>query len=105
MYDVECILLRTEYVKDIIGQTVEVKVEIKVPILKVLPVYQKEFYEASIQGIRPTLKILLNNLNYNDEEELIYMDKRYTVIRTYNRTMDEIELTCEQKISDMETVD
>lgn len=42
----------------------------------------REFYNAMAVGIQPTAELQIRNRNYNDEEEVEYHGKRYSVIRT-----------------------
>lgn len=100
MYDISCKLLSTAYKKDAIGQDVEENTEIEVPILKVEYVGTNEFYSANEIGLKPSLQIKINTLNYNNEEKLIYMNTIYSVIRVKNISVDEVLLVCERKEAD-----
>lgn len=42
----------------------------------------KEFYNAVSVGITPTAELKIKRLNYSNEEELIWNDKRYSIVRT-----------------------
>lgn len=101
MYEVSCILLKSEYVEDEIGQQSEIITETEVPIIKTKPIYSKEFYEANEQGIKPTLKLVISNLNYDGEKELKYGGVTYTIIRMQNPYLDELELICERKVKNI----
>jgi len=72
-----------------------------IPIIKVEDVYAKEYYEANQQGYKPSLRLRISALNYNDEGELIYMNKLYSIIRVQEVTADEIILICERKIKNV----
>lgn len=99
MIDVVCKLIKVKEILDEIGQEVErEEIKIQCPIIRVLPIYEREYYEAHEHGLKPTLKLLISSLNYNNEEELEYMNKTYTIIRTIIKNYDEIELVCEEKI-------
>lgn len=108
MYDVSCILLSKSYKTDENGNILkqngreiyEAK-EIEIPIIGVQNVWKDEFYKASQQGLRPSIRIKISSLNYNDEEELIYMDKRYTVIRVDGDNNDEIVLVCQRRANNV----
>jgi len=98
MYDLECKLIRTTLTTNSIGVQNESYQEITVPIIRVEDVYSKEYYEANAQGFHPSLRIVLNILNYDNERELKYMGTEYTIIRVQNgKTLDEIVLICERK--------
>ena len=99
MRDVSCKLLSTIYEKDEKG-VLKPKgtVEREIPILKTEDIYAKEYYEASQAGYKPSLRLRISALNYNKEEELIYMGITYTIIRASEPYADEIVLICERKI-------
>lgn len=101
MRDVSCKLLSTTIQEDNIGVQKEVKVETEIPIIKVEDVYANEFYEANEQGYRPTLRLRISALNYNNECELIYMSNTYSIIRTQEITADELILVCERKVKNV----
>ena len=42
----------------------------------------REYYNAVSVGITPTAELRIKKTNYNNEEELIWKDKRYSIIRT-----------------------
>lgn len=101
MRDVSCKLLSTTIQEDSIGVQKEVKVETEIPIIKVEDVYANEFYEANEQGYKPSLRLRISALNYNNECELIYMSNTYSIIRTQEITADELILVCERKIKNV----
>lgn len=101
MRDVSCKLLSTSIIKDSIGVQKENTTEVEVPITKVEDVYANEFYQANEKGHRPSLRLKINSLNYDNQSELIYMNKTYTIIRTQEITADELILVCERKIKNV----
>lgn len=101
MRDIACILLSTTIVQDSIGNEIEQTQKRQIPLIKVEDVYSKEFYEANQQGFKPSLRLRISVLNYNNEEELIYMDKTYSIIRIQEPTADEIVLICERKVKNV----
>ena len=52
----------------------------------------KEFYNAVAVGITPTAELQIKKLNYNDEEEAIYNNQRYSVIRTFPKGTNDLVL-------------
>lgn len=42
----------------------------------------REYYNAVSVGITPTAELKIKRLNYNNEEELIWNEKRYSIVRT-----------------------
>lgn len=98
MNDVVCKLITNEYVVDDIGNHIQTQNGVEIPIIEVQDVYQSEFYNASQQGLKPTLRLLISNLNYNDEEELVYMNKYYSIIRVDKVDNETIALVCEKRV-------
>lgn len=101
MRDIACTLLSTIIEQDEIGNEIETVKKKPIPIIKVEDVFAKEFYQANQQGFKPSLRLRISTLNYNDEEELIYMNKVYSVIRVQELTADEVVLICERKIKNV----
>ena len=101
MRDISCKLLSTTLNTNSIGVQKEENVEIEIPIIKVEDIYANEFYEANKQGYKPTLRLRISNLNYDNQSELIYINKTYTIIRTQEITADELILVCERKLKNV----
>lgn len=101
MRDISCKLLSTQIVEDSIGVQQEKSVEIDIPIIKVEDIYANEFYSANEQGFKPSLRLRISSLNYNNEQELIYMGTKYSIIRVQEPLADEIILVCERKIKNV----
>ena len=101
MRDIACTLLSTTIEQDDIGKEIETVKKRLIPIIKVEDVYANEYYQANQQGFKPSLRLRISALNYNDEEELIYMGKTYSIIRTQEPTADEVVLICERKIKNV----
>ena len=101
MRDVSCKLLSTTIKADDIGVQKEVKTEVEIPIIKVEEIYANEFYEANEQGFKPTLRLRISALNYNNEKELIYMGITYSIIRATESYADETVLVCERKVKNV----
>lgn len=98
MIDVACKLVSYTFGQDEIGNETVEETLTEIPIIRVEDIYADEFYKASQQGLRPTLRLRISTLNYNDEQELEYIGKRYAVIRV-QEMMDETILVCERKIN------
>lgn len=101
MRDVSCKLLSTQIAEDSIGVQKDQVTEVEIPIIKVEDVYANEFYEANEQGFKPSLRLRISALNYNNEQELVYMNTTYSVIRTQEMTADELILVCERKLKNV----
>lgn len=98
MIDITCKLISQNYEIDSVGNQLLKDTYIEIPIIEVQDIYQNEFYNASQQGLKPTLRLLISDLNYNDEEELEYMKKRYTIIRVDRVDNENIALVCEKRV-------
>lgn len=101
MRDVSCKLLSTTLITNEIGVQKEEQKETEIPLIAVEDVYANEYYEANQQGYKPSLRLRISVLNYNNEKELIYMNTIYTIIRTQEITADEMVLICERKIKNV----
>lgn len=91
-------LISNQYVIDEIGNQKLQTSYIEVPIIEIQDVFQSEFYNASQQGLKPSLRVMISNLNYNDEEELVYMNKYYSIIRVDRLDNENIALVCEKRV-------
>lgn len=94
-------LVSTSYNQDSIGQEIEVTTTKEIPIIKIEDIYSTEFYEANNQGYKPELRVRISALNYNNEQELIYGNITYNVIRTQTPNIDEVVLICERKLKNV----
>lgn len=102
MRDVSCKLLSTTYKKNEKGVLIPTETaEREIPIIDEEDVYASEYYQANQQGYKPSLRLIISTLNYNDENELIYMNTKYTIIRTQKKNEDELILVCERKIKNV----
>lgn len=104
MHDISCKLLSTTSKIDDIGvqKNVVETTEAEIPILKVEDIYANEYYRANEQGYKPSLRLRISTLNYNNQKELIYMNNKYSIIRTQEVTVDELILICERKIKNVQ---
>lgn len=98
MNDVVCYLITKEFTFDEIGNQIITDKTTEVPIIEFQDVYQSEFYNARQQGLKPSLRLMISNLNYNDEEELYYKGSTYTIIRVDRVDNENIALVCEKRV-------
>lgn len=63
---------------------------------RVSSVSQTEFFEGGRNGLNPEWRFSMFAADYEDEETVIYNEKRYGIYRTY-RNGDWIELYAERK--------
>lgn len=90
-------LITKQYVIDSIGNQKLQENFTEIPIIDIEDVYQSEFYNAAQQGLKPTLRLRISDLNYNQEPELEYMNERYSIIRVDMVNNEEIALICEKR--------
>ena len=58
-----------------------------------------EFYDAATAGYKPTCEFVIKKLNYNNERELTWNGKHYSVIRVVEpKNKFDIVLVCSEKI-------
>lgn len=101
MRSTSCKLLSTNLISNNIGVQEEKIIEKEIPIIKIEDVYADEYYKANEQGYKPSLRLRISALNYNNEQELIYMNTFYSIIRVQEKTVDEVILICERKIKNV----
>ena len=101
MRDLSCKLLSTQKTKNNIGVEKITTTQKECPIIKIEDIYANEYYQANQSGFQPTLRLKISKLNYEDEPELIYMGKTYTIIRTQESALDELVLICERKVKNV----
>ena len=90
-------LITKQYDIDSIGNQKLQENFTEIPIIDIEDVYQSEFYNAAQQGLKPTLRLRISDLNYNQEPELEYMNERYSIIRVDMINNEEIALVCEKR--------
>lgn len=61
-------------------------------------VRQSEFYQAATTDYKPEIVFTIWPHEYNDEPNLIYNNKKYRIIRTYEKSFKDLELVCEVRI-------
>ena len=56
---------------------------------------QTEFYQAETAGLRPEIKFVITDyLDYQGQQYLVHDGTRYTVLKTYRKSSNELEITC-----------
>ncbi len=91
----------------LVGYTVtldELMQEVKTPIEKQVfankrSVSQTEFFNGGQGGLRPQYQFMIRLSEYNDESELIFESKTYSIYRTYENG-ENIELYCELRVGE-----
>ncbi len=98
MIDLECDLITSEVIYDDIGNETIEKIYTKCPIIKIEDVFSDEFYNASQLGLKPSLKLRISALKYDNQKQLKYMNNEYEIIRVDTPSYDEVSLVCERKV-------
>ncbi len=94
MYNEVIYLLATQSKVNEVGDQIE-KQEKAMRFAKIKSIGQSEFYQAQAQGLKPEIKFILPDyLDYNNQEELIYNNFRYKVLRTFRTDKNELEIVC-----------
>ena len=95
MYNEVIYLLTTQNIINEVGDQIE-KQEKKMRFAKLKSIGQTEFYQAQANGLKPELKfVLADYLDYEGQEEVIYNNFRYKVLRTFKpEDKNEIEIVC-----------
>lgn len=70
--------------------------EISEPVYaEIKSIGQSEFYQAQTSGLKPTQKFIITDyMDYQGQQYLIHEGMRYTVLRTYRTSGNELEITC-----------
>lgn len=95
MYNEVIYLLTTQNIINEVGDQIE-KQEKTMRFAKLKSIGQTEFYQAQANGLKPELKFVLADvLDYEGQEEVIYNNFRYKVLRTFKpEDKNEIEIVC-----------
>lgn len=92
MYNEVIALLTITLIKDDIGDMIETIIKNEV-FAKVRSIGMKEKYEALAVGLKPELTfVLADYYDYDNQEFIEYEDNRYSVLRTYKKDTNELEI-------------
>lgn len=98
MWANELTLIQETYTEDEIGN--QVATEDKTTIFcDIKSVGRAEFYNAVATGLKPEIIFIIHNYEYSGENQVEYDGKKYNVIRTYENSTEELELTCEKVLN------
>lgn len=98
MINPQITLISKIFTFDSIGNQVATETQVDVPIIRIETIYANEFYNASQNNMKPELKIVISSLNYNNENEFMYNNEHFSIIRTEFANLDEIKIVGERKI-------
>lgn len=65
-----------------------------------ISVKQSEFYQAASQGLKPSIVFEIYGEEFNEADAVYFEDTEYSIIRTYQKSFDKLELICERKVAD-----
>lgn len=60
-------------------------------------VTRSEFYSANASGKDASISFEVHNEDWSDQQEVIYNNKEYEVIRAYRKGLGNVVLTCSDK--------
>jgi SPP1 family predicted phage head-tail adaptor len=86
-------LISVTYTENDIGDQIETETSRQVFANK-KSIRQTEFYQAAQTDLRPELMFEVRTIEYEGESKLSYNNKDYTIIRTYEKDSELIELVC-----------
>lgn len=61
---------------------------------------RSEFYQAAQSGIRPARLFIIHTFEYDDQQRVKIDGHVYSVVRTFERNSEELELYVERKVGD-----
>lgn len=93
-----CYLIFNTTVKDELGQDVRVEATLRQIFCSKTSVNRAEFLAAGQLDYKPQVMLLVDLDEYDQEKSLQYIDKKYSIYRTFMRPDGFIELYCEVKV-------
>jgi len=92
--DVISLISFTDVINDM-GDSVRTPVERSGIFADKKSIRQSEFYQAAAAGLRPEMMFVIRSGDYQGELTLKYGSTQYTIIRTYDKNGEFIELICQ----------
>lgn len=89
-------LINCQYKVDGVGNDEEIEIYKEV-FAVVTSISQSEYFNAGQNGLKPSLKIIVNSFEYEDEKEIDIEGKIYSVYRTFNTKNEKTELYVTEK--------
>lgn len=62
---------------------------------------RNEFYQAGQSGIELSKLFVIHPFEYSNEKIIEFEGQKYTIIRTYQRDHEELEIVCQAKLGEM----
>lgn len=88
-------LIKNDLIQNEIGSWIKKEKKRKV-FVDMSSISLTEFYNAKVAGMKPELKINMREFEYKGEENIIYLDTKYSIIRTYIKGNGIIEIVCSE---------
>ena len=63
-------------------------------------VRQSEFYQAAAQGMKPSVVFEIYAEEFREAESILSEGIEFSIIRTFQKTLDRLEVICERKLAD-----
>ena len=99
-WDDEAILLGAEdFKEDGLGQQILKPKETRVYCIR-RPVSRQEFYMAGQNDLRVAEILIVHPYEYSGEELVLFRGKKLKVVKTYEISPEELELTCTERLGD-----
>lgn len=87
------------YDTDALGQKVPKEKRTTVCCSK-LPIARQEFYQARQNDIEVSEILVVHSYEYNNENYVEFNGKKLKVLKTYPKSLEELELTCIERLGD-----
>lgn len=95
--DSVCSLVTRTFTNDAYGIQRETETE-KTVFCRVDSIGSSEFFDASQTGLKPELRFTIYDKEYSGERLVKYKGDYFSVYRTYNRSLDFVELYAERDV-------
>ena len=92
-----CALVSKHYRMDEYHQQIAETVERRIFCMRA-SVGRNEFFAAGHNDMKPSMTLFVDAEEYDEEDELLYNDERYTVYRSFIRPDGYAELYCEKRV-------
>ncbi len=94
-YDYELTMIAVAITQDDIGNEIVTETE-TVIYCGLKSVGRNEFYNAAVADLKPELVFVIHPYEYSGEKKVKFEGNRYSVIRTYRKDIEEMELIVER---------
>jgi SPP1 family predicted phage head-tail adaptor len=98
-YDHEVTLINQTYTEDEIGNQIPAETESTI-LCGRKSVTRSEFYKAAVNDLKPEIVLVVHPYEYDGQAKVRFEGTPYKVIRTYEASLEDLELTCEKVVAD-----